>query len=132
MGRQNPTSATDVQDDNESTYELLGQEIPKAQKVIVRGALMDGSAMEIGLASTILMLPMLVLTAVLIALVFTHEMPNHSSTFLDESGTELALGSAYYVNYSMILFSYPLAREIVKNPTKVIHCTCRLHFSSNL
>ena len=97
---------------------------------------MAGWALEIGLASAILILPMLILTAVLLALVFGNQMPNLNSTYSYNNDTELSLGSAFYVNYStttlvyiaslsstlapvlisaaMILFSYSLARNIAQ------------------
>jgi len=77
---------------------------------------------------------MLLLTALLLALVCGHQMPDHSSTYSYNNETELPLGSAYFVNYSpttlvyiaslsstlatvlvsaaMILYSYSLARSM--------------------
>ena len=96
--------------------------------------IMGGWALEIALASAVMILPMLALTAVLLALVFGHQMPNHDSTYTYDNKTELPLGSAFYVDYSattlvyiaslsstlstvlisaaMILFSYTVARTM--------------------
>ena len=137
MRRQDSRTAISVQDDNASTYRLVGHEDPKTQKPAIRGVMMDDSAMEIGFAASIMMLPMLILSGVLLALVFMHQMPYHDSTYSENNGAELPLGSAYYVNYSattivyiaslsstlatllvsiaMILFSYSLARAMAKN-----------------
>ena len=81
---------------------------------------------------------MLILTVTLMALVFAHQMPDHNSTYSDDTGTDFPLGSAYYVDFSsttlayiaslsstfatvlisagMMLFSYPIACEIAVRP----------------
>ena len=113
-----------------------GYEKLKAQKRTTSKEIMGGWVLEIGLASVVLVLPMVTLTAVLLALVLGHQMPNFSSTYSYNNETELPLGSAYFVNYSattlvyvaslsstlapllisaaMILFSYSLARSIAR------------------
>lgn len=117
-------------------YETVRNGGVQAQERIKRKHIMGGSALEIGLASTVLTLPMLTLTAVLIALVCINRMPSHSSTYSYNNETALALGSAFYVKYSptalvyiaslsstlatilissaMVLFSYPLARNMIR------------------
>lgn len=134
MGRQQSGSAASGHSDNGSAYEMVGHESLKAQKPIMSKGIMGGWVLDIGLASAVLILPMLILTAVLLALVIEHRMPNHSSTYSYNNETELPLGSAYFVNYSattlvyvaslsstlatvlgsaaMILFSYLVARSM--------------------
>ena len=134
MARQKPGSAASGHLDNGPSYELVDYESFKAQKPTTSKEVMGGWALEIGLASAIVILPMIILTVVLLVLVFGHQMPNHSSTYSYNNETELPLGSAYYVDYSattlvyiaslsstlatlivsaaMILFSYSLARSM--------------------
>lgn len=136
MGRQKSGSAASGHLDNRSAYEMGGYEKLKAQKRTTSKEIMGGWLLEIGLASVVLILPMFTLTAVLLALVLGHQMPNFSSSYSYNNETELPLGSAYFVNYSattlvyvaslsstlapllisaaMILFSYSLARSIAR------------------
>lgn len=122
--------------DNGSAYEMVGYGRLNAQKRPMSKGIMAGWQLEIGLASVVLILPMFVLTALLLGLVFSHQMPYYSSTYSYNSETEVPLGSAYFVNYSattlvyisslsstlatllisaaMILFSYSLARSIAQ------------------
>ena len=122
--------------DNGATYEMVGHKSLKAEKPTVSKGNIGGWSLEVGLASAMLIMPMFILTAVLLALVFGHQMPDHNSTYSYNNETELSLGSAYYVNYSattlvyiaslsstlstvlisaaMILFSYSLARSIAQ------------------
>ena len=98
---------------------------------------MGGSSLEILLASAFLVVPMVALTVTLIALVFRHQMPDNNSSYSYENETALALGSAFYVDYSsttlvyiaslsstlatllisaaMLLFSFSLAQDIATN-----------------
>ena len=123
--------------DNGSAYEIVGIKNLQVQKSTTSKGLMNGWRLEIGLASAVLILPMLILTATLLTLVWGHQMPNHSSTYSYNNKTELPLGSAYFVNYSattlvyiaslsstlatllisaaMILFSYSLARSMTRS-----------------
>lgn len=134
MDRHKPASTARRPTDNGSTYEMVGHECLKAQKSTISNRIMGGWVLEIGLASAALILPMLLLTALLLAWVYGHQMPNHSSTYSYNNKTELPLGSAYFVDYSpttlvyiaslsstlatvlisaaMVLFSYSLARSM--------------------
>lgn len=98
---------------------------------------MGGSNLEILLASAFLIVPMLALTVTLIALVFRHQMPDNNSSYSYENETALALGSAFYVDYSsttlvyiaslsstlatllisaaMLLFSFSMAHDVATN-----------------
>ena len=137
MGRQKSRSTASGQLENvsASAYEMMGRESLKEQKSKTSQGIMGGWVLEIGLASAMLILPMLILTAVLLALVLGHQMPDHNSTYSYNNETELPLGSAYFIDYSattlvyiaslsstlatllvsaaMILFSYSLARSMV-------------------
>ena len=62
--------------------------------------IMGGQYWEIALASSFLVLPMLVLSIVLTSLVYYHLMPDNSSSYSQGNATNLPLGSAYYINYS--------------------------------
>ncbi|KAG8530288.1 uncharacterized protein KY384_004790 [Bacidia gigantensis] len=97
---------------------------------------MTGHYVEVFLAAAIVIIPMLVLSIILISLVYTHLMPDQSSTYSMGNATEIPLGAAYYVNYSatrlvfvssvsstlatvlisaaMLLFSYPLAYYLAR------------------
>ena len=108
----------------------------EAPKWTTSKGIMGGWILEIGFASGVLTLPMFTLTAVLLALVYGHNMPYHSSTYSYNNETELPLGSAYFVDYpattlvyvaslsstlapllisaAMVLFSYSLARSIAR------------------
>lgn len=134
MSRQKSGSAAGMHSDNGSAYEMVDQGPPKAQRPTIAENIMGGWVLEIGLASAALILPLCTLTVVLLALVFGYQMPNHSSTYSNDNGTELPLGSAYFVDYSpttlvyiaslsstlatvlisaaMVLFSYSLARTM--------------------
>ena len=137
MGRQKSRSTASGQLENvsASAYEMMGRESLKEQESKISKGIMGGWVLEIGLASAMLILPMLILTAVLLALVLGHQMPDHNSTYSYNNETELPLGSAYFIDYSattlvyiaslsstlatllvsaaMILFSYSLARSMV-------------------
>ena len=125
----------------EASGQLDGSEMVRHQRLhaesrkLSRG-IMGGWALEIGLASAILILPMLILSIVLLILVYGYQMPNINSTYSYNNQTDLPLGTAYYVNYSattivyiaslsstlamvlisaaMILFSFSLARSIIQ------------------
>ena len=134
MSNQRPGNAASEHFDNGSAYEMVGYGRLNAQKRTASKGIMGGWQLEIGLASVVLILPMFVLTTLLLALVFGHQMPYHSSTYSYNNETELPLGAAYFVNYSattlvyiaslastlatllistaMILFSYSLARSM--------------------
>ena len=95
---------------------------------------MRGAKTEIGLAAATMLVPMIVFSAVLMGLVYSHQMPDNNSSYSFENKTAIPLGSAYYVNYSattlvyiaslsstvatlllsaaMVLFSYLLASKI--------------------
>ena len=97
---------------------------------------MNGTKVEVGLASIFLTLPMLALTVVLIALVFGHQMVDNDASYSHDNSTVLPLDSAFYVDYSsttivyiaslsstlstvlisaaMLLFSFSLANDIAK------------------
>lgn len=98
--------------------------------------IMKGEKLEIALAATILILPMVILSALLILLVWARQMPNHHSTYSYRAATDLPLGSAYFVDFSattlvyiaslsstvaapllsaaMILFSYSIAGKMAR------------------
>ena len=102
--------------------------------------IMGGHYLEIFLASVLLIIPMLVLSAVLLGLVYTHLMPNNASTYSEGNSTGIELGAAYYVNYSatrlafvasvsstlstvliaaaMLLISYPIAHALAAKSDK--------------
>lgn len=130
--RQNSGSEASGQLDSS---EMVRHHLPAKSRKISRG-IMGGWALEIGLASAMLILPMLILTMVPLALVYGHQMPNLNSTYSYKTQTELPLGTAYFVNYSattlvyiaslsstlatllisaaMILFSFSLARSVAQ------------------
>ena len=98
---------------------------------------MGGHKLEIGLASALLIVPMLTLAALLIGLIYRHRMPDHFSSYSLDNQTTLPLGSAYFVNYSsttlvyiaslsstlstllipaaMLLYSFMLANDLAKD-----------------
>ena len=98
---------------------------------------MGGQKLEIGFASALLIVPMLTLAALLIGLVYRHQMPDHSSSYSLDNQTALPLGSAYFVNYpsttlvyiaslsstlstllipaAMLLYSFVLANDLAKD-----------------
>ena len=137
MARPKPSNAASGDLQNAPLFEKIGHESLQTQTATVSKGVMGGWALDIGLASAMLILPMLILVAVLLTLVLGHQMPNYSSTYSYNNGTELPLGSAYFVNYSattlvyiaslsstlatllismaMILFSYSLARRMALN-----------------
>ena len=102
---------------------------------------MGGQYGEIALAAAFLIIPMLALAVIPLALVNTHRMPNYESTYSTGRRSGIALGAAYYVNYSatrlvfisslsstlstmlfssaMILFSFPLAYNLARDSD---HC----------
>ena len=108
----------------------------KVRKTPWKGT-MNGANLEILLASAFLIVPMLALTVALIAMVFRHQMPDNDSTYSYGNETALALGSAFYVDYSsttlvyiaslsstlatllisaaMLLFSFSLAHDVATN-----------------
>ena len=136
MGSQNTGNLASGRLDNGSVYEMVDYDRLNAQKRTMSKGIMGGWQLDIGLASVMLILPMLMLTVLLLALVVGHQMPNHSSTYSYNNETELALGSAYFVKYSattlvyiaslsstlatllisaaMILFSYSLAHSMAQ------------------
>ena len=67
---------------------------------------MGGQKLEIGLASALLIVPMLTLAALLIGLVYKYRMPDQLSSYSLDNKTALPLGSAYYVNYSSTTLVY--------------------------
>ena len=99
-----------------------------------RNGIMGGAKLEIGLASATILIPMIALSAVLMASVYSCQMPDNNSSYSFGNGTAIPLGSAYYVNYSattlvyiaslsstvatlllsaaMVLFSYLLASKM--------------------
>ena len=99
-----------------------------------RRGIMRGGRTEIGVAAATMLIPMILFSAVLMGLVYSHQMPNQKSSYSIEKKTAIPLGSAYYVNYSattlvyiaslsstvstlllsaaMVLFSYSLASKI--------------------
>ncbi len=134
MDRHKPGNTASGHSDNGSAYEMVGHKRLKTQRSTMSKGIMGGWVLEIGLASAALILPMLILTALLLALVYGQQMPSHSSTYSYQNETNIPLGSAYFVNYSpttlvyiaslsstlatvlvsaaMILFSYSLARSL--------------------
>ena len=98
---------------------------------------MRGQKLEIGLASALLIVPMLTLAALLIGLVYGYRMPDHNSSYSLDNQTAIPLGSAYFVNYSsttlvylaslsstlstlliptaMLLYSFVLANDLAKD-----------------
>ena len=134
MGSQNFDNAASGLFDNGSVYEMVGYERLNAQKRTPSRGIMGGWLLEIGFASVVLILPMLVLILLPLALVVGHQMPDHNSTYSHNNETELALGSANFVKFSattlvyiaslsstlatllisaaMLLFSYSLARSM--------------------
>ena len=136
MGSQISGNGASGHLDNGSAYEMVGYGRLNAQKRPMSKGIMAGWQLEIGLASVVLILPMFVLTALLLGLVFRHQMPYYSSTYSYNNEIEVPLGSVYFVNYSattlvyiaslsstlatllisaaMILFSYSLARSMAQ------------------
>ena len=136
MSHQNPASAKSVQYDDGAGYQKLEKPGSECADLSTQKGIFGGAALEIGLASALLILPMLILTAVLLILVLSHQMPDHNSTYSYQDDTQLPLGSAFFVNYSsttlvyiaslsstiatilistaMILFSYVLARMMTQ------------------
>ena len=98
---------------------------------------MGGQKLEIGLASALLIAPMLTLAALLIGFVYRYRMPDHFSSYSIDNQTALPLGSAYFVNYSsttlvhiaslsstlstflipaaILLYSFVLANDLAKD-----------------
>ena len=136
MNRHKSGRAASEHFDNGSAYETGAYKRLEAQKWTTSKGNMGGWILEIGFASGVLILPMFTLTAVLLALVYGHNMPDHNSTYSYNNETELPLGSAYFVDYpattlvyvaslsstlapllisaAMVLFSYSLARSITR------------------
>ncbi|KAL8933183.1 MAG: hypothetical protein Q9216_006482 [Gyalolechia sp. 2 TL-2023] len=118
------------------TPEFDRQNAMKPAQLVKRNGIMNGAKLEIGLASAMMLIPMLALSAILMALVYSHQMPDNSSTYTIGNETAKSLGSAYYVDYSattlvyiaslsstiatlllsaaMVLFSYFLASKFAK------------------
>ncbi len=135
MSHQKSENTASRSSNNGSAYEMLDYDKLQEQIPPTSKGIMGGWALEITLVSAVMILPMLTLTAVLLALVFGHQMPNYESTYLYNNDTELSLGLAYYVDYSattlvyiaslsstlstvlisaaMMLFSYTIARTMV-------------------
>ena len=98
---------------------------------------MGGEKLEIGVASALLIAPMLTLAAILMFLIYRHRMPDHFSSYSLDNQKNLPLGSAYFVNYSsttlvyiaslsstlstllipaaMLLYSFVLANDLAKD-----------------
>ena len=99
---------------------------------------MSGALGDILIASTILTVPMLALSGVLLALIFSNQVQNNPSLFDGGNNTRKSTDdAAYYVDYSatrlitvaswtstvapllpsfiMILISYPIAQRILNN-----------------
>ena len=115
-------------------------EMRKATTQNEKDGAMGGQRLETLLASTLLIVPLVALTAVLVGLVVNRRMPDNDSTYSFDNGTAIPLGTAYYVNYSsttlvyiaslsstlatlligpaMLLFSFSLARNIETNSDK--------------
>ena len=115
---------------------------------------MGGQKLEIGLASVLLIAPMLTLAALLMGLIYRHRMPDHFSSYSLDNQTALPLGSAYFVNYSsttlvyiaslsstlstllipaaMLLYSFVLQTVSQKIPTKLWYQNCPLLVSVGL
>ncbi|KAI4230201.1 MAG: hypothetical protein LQ349_006286 [Xanthoria aureola] len=86
---------------------LDGRPGPEPDPLPRRKGIMNGANLEIGLASATLLIPMLALSAILITLVFSHQMPNNNSTYtITGDGTAESLGAAYYVDYSATTLVY--------------------------
>ena len=122
---------------SDPAYEAIQDGNIKAEQASNPRGVMEGWPLDIAAASAMLILPMLVVTAVLLALIFMHRMPSEGSTYSYSNLTNLPLGSALYVDYSpttlvyiaslsstlstilisaaMILFSYSLARNMARN-----------------
>ncbi|KAL9594914.1 MAG: hypothetical protein Q9219_006769 [cf. Caloplaca sp. 3 TL-2023] len=71
-----------------------------------RKGIMGGAKTDIALASATILIPTLGLSAILLALVYSHQMPNNSSTYTVGNETAKPLGSAYYVDYSATTLVY--------------------------
>ena len=123
----------------ETTFEM--NEHPQSERYEAKSqswkGKMGGQVIEIGLASSTLIVPMLVLAALLIGLVYRHQMPDYDSSYSLDNQTALPLGSAYFVNYSsttlvyiaslsstlstllisaaMLLYSYVLADDLARD-----------------
>ena len=70
--------------------------------------LIKGHYLEIFIASSTLVLPMLLSSVVLIGLVYAHLMPDERSSYSHNGRTNITLGASYYVNYSatqLVFFS---------------------------
>lgn len=67
---------------------------PREQPKWSGTGIIGGHKMEIWLASILLTVPMVALSAVLLALVHIHQMPNNRSSYSYENGTDLPLGPA--------------------------------------
>ena len=78
---------------------------------------MGGQKLEIGLASALLIVPMLTLATILIGLVYRYRMPDHLSSYSLDNQTALPLGSAYFVNYSSTTLVYILAIIYALDPS---------------
>ena len=117
-----------------SKYAEIQIKEPKKSK---KDGIIGGQKLEMLLASTLLIVPLAALTAMLIGLVIDRRMPDNNSTYSHDNRTALPLETAYFVNYSsttlvyiaslsstlatlligpaMLLFSFSLARDIGKN-----------------
>ncbi|KAJ9609994.1 hypothetical protein H2200_006324 [Cladophialophora chaetospira] len=132
-GADSPQGATDSQAASEGSPESA-KRLPTATHV----AHIEGALRDIIWSLSCVSLPMLILTATFIGLVYTHKVSNDSSGArnLFSDGTSSADDNAYYINYSatrlitvsswtstvtsfastfvMALCSYPLAKSYLK------------------
>lgn len=90
---------------DEDGSEDAPQEPPKGKKQAWKG-IMGGQKFEIWLASTMVILPMVVLSMLFVGLIYAYQMPDLSSFYSINNGTALPLGSAYYVDYSSTTLVY--------------------------
>lgn len=133
---QKLASATSIQGSTIEMNEHAQSERSEAKNQPWKGK-MGGQKLEIGLASAMLIFPMLTFAILLIGLVYRHRMRDNFSSYSVDNGTALPLGSAYFVNYSsttlvyiaslsstlstvlipaaMLLYSFVLAHNLAKD-----------------
>lgn len=91
-------SATSIKGSTIEMDEQARSERSEAKKQPWKGK-MGGQKLEIGLASAMLIFPMLTLAILLIGLVYRHRIPDNFSSYSVDNETALPLGSAYFINY---------------------------------
>ena len=118
--------------DNEDAHAEISKEKRDSRKSV-----MDGHKSELLIAFTMLTIPMVALSAILMALVYEYRMPNNNSSYSYENETVKSLGSAHFVDYSsttlvylaslsstfstllipaaMLLSSFPLANDLARS-----------------